>query len=231
MTLRFFAGGGLPPQSHEVLLVPPDGQGWYLTGMPWPDQPPFDEIGTYRAAVGPDGYERLAGLAEAVLAGREPDGRYADAGGESIRLDGRERSWSPRERSPGAQALIDAVRDAITAARAHPIAVARAVLAGDGVRLANRGQHALTVEDGEIRAGWGPADHAPSPLRLASGDATSVELPAALEPGAALSFPRGEPGPVTDAEFATLYALVGLRWRPDVPDEPPELDGWIIAGP
>jgi hypothetical protein len=231
VTLRFFAGGGLPPQSHEVLVVPPDGQGWYLTGMPWPEQPPFDEIGTYRAAVGPEGYDRLAGLAEAVLAGREPEGRYADTGGESIRLDGRERSWSPRERSPGAQALIDAVRSTIAAARDQPIAVARAVLGGDSVRLANCGERALAVEDGELRVGWGPADHPPSPLRLATADATPVELPATLEPGAALSFPRSEPGPVTDPEFATLYALVGLRWRPDVRGEPPELDGWIIAGP
>ena len=55
MSLRFFAGGGQPPQSHEVLLVEADGSGWYLTGLPWPEQPPFDEIGRYRVELGADG--------------------------------------------------------------------------------------------------------------------------------------------------------------------------------
>ena len=87
MSLRFFAGGGQPPQSHEVLLVEPDGTGWYLTGLPWPEQPPFDEIGRYRVELGAEGYERLAALARAVIAEPEPPAGYADSGDESVQLD------------------------------------------------------------------------------------------------------------------------------------------------
>ena len=37
--------------------------------------------------------------------------------------------------------------------------------------------------------------------------------------------------PSDDEDFVTPYALVSLRWRPGVPGEREELDGWIIAGP
>ena len=231
MTVRFFAGGGRPPQSHEVLLVPPDGDGWYLTGMPWPRQPPFDEIGVYRAELGADGYERLAALAAGVIAEPAPPRGHADAGGESVRWDGARASWRPGERSPAAEAFADAAREAITAARDRPIAVARAEMAGQRVSLTNRGDHALPVADGEIRAGWGPADHAPSPLRLASAAAVAIALPAELAPGASLDIPLPAAGPVEDEDLATPYALVSLRWRPQVPGERDELEGWMIAGP
>ena len=90
MSLRFFAGGGQPPQSHEVLLVEPDGEGWYLTGMPWPEQPPFDEIGRYRVELGAEGYERLAALARAVIAEPEPRRRVRGLG-ERVGAAGRGR--------------------------------------------------------------------------------------------------------------------------------------------
>ena len=231
MSLRFFAGGGQPPQSHEVLLVEADGEGWYLTGMPWPEQPPFDEIGRYRAELGAEGYERLAALARAVIAEPEPAAGYADAGTESVRLDDAEASWSPPERSPAAQALVDAAREAITAARARPDAVARAELGDGAVTLTNRGEHPLPVADGEVRAGWGPADQPPAPLRLAYAQPAAVTLPAELAPGDRLAFPLPAAAPDEDEDFTTPYALVSLRWRQGVAGEREEREGWMIAGP
>jgi hypothetical protein len=231
VSLRFFSGGGQPPQSHELLLVDPDGEGWYLTGMPWPEQPPFDEIGRYRVELGAAGYERLAALARAVIAEPEPPAGYADSGGESVRLDEAQASWGAPERSPAAQALIDAARAAIAAARDRPSAVARAELGEDRVTLSNRGDHPLTVSGGEVRAGWGPGDHAPAPLRLAYAEPAAVALPAELAPGDRLDLPLPHAAPDEDEDFTTAYALVSLRWRPGVPGERDELDGWMIAGP
>ena len=231
MSLRFFAGGGQPPQSHEVLLVEPGSEGWYLTGMPWPEQPPFDEIGAYRVELGTAGYERLAALARAVVAEPERPAGSADAGGEAVRIDDAEARWGARGRTAAAQALVDAAREAITAARARPHAVARAELADGQVSLSNRGDHALPVAGGELRAGWGPADHAPSPLRLAAAEPVAIALPAELAPGEALAFPLPAAGPDEDEDFTAPYALVSLRWRPQVAGERDELDGWIIAGP
>ena len=229
--LRFFAGGGQPPQSHEVLLVEPDGTGVYLTGMAWPEQPPFDEIGVYRVAPGADGHARLADLARAVVAEPAADAGHADAGGESVRVDGEEASWSPRERGPAAEAFVAAARAAIASARARPLAVARAEVGEAGLALRNRGERPLPVAQGEVRAGRGPADHAPSPLRLARAGPAAAEMPAALAPGAAVALPLPEPAPVTDDDFPAAYVLVHLRWRPEVPGEGDELDGWMIAGP
>jgi hypothetical protein len=231
VSLRFFAGGGQPPQSHEVLLAEPGGQGWYLTGMPWPEQPPFDEIGRYRVKLGAAGYERLAALARAVIAEPEPEAAYADAGGESVRLDEGQTSWAPRERSPAAQALVGAAREAIGAARDRPSAVVRAELGNGEVALSNRGDHPLPVANGELRAGWGPADHPPSPLRLASAAPVAVTLPAELAPGDRLVLPLPAAAPDEDEDFRTPYALVGLQWRPGVPGEGEEREGWMIAGP
>ena len=231
MSLRFFAGGGQPPQSHEVLLVEPGGEGWYLTGMPWPEQPPFDEIGRYRVELGAAGYDRLAALARAVIAEPEPAAGPTDAGGETARLDDAEASWSARGRSPAAQALVDAAREAITAARARPDAVVRADLGDGEVALSNRGDHPLPVADGELRAGWGPAEHPPSPLRLASAAPVAVTLPAELAPGDRLVLPLPAAVPDEDVDLHTPYALVGLQWRPGVPGEREEREGWMIAGP
>jgi hypothetical protein len=231
VSLRFFAGGGQPPQSHEVLRVAPGGAGWYLTGMPWPEQPPFDEIGVYRVELGAAGYERLATLARDVIAAPEAARGSADAGGESVRLDDAGARWGARGRSAAAQALADAAREAISAARARPHAVARAVLGEGEVALSNRGDHPLPVAEGELRAGWGRAERAPSPLRLAPAEPVAITLPAELSPGARLTFPLPGAAPDEDEEFTTPYALVSLRWRPGVPGERDELDGWVIAGP
>jgi hypothetical protein len=231
VSLRFFAGGGQPPQSHEVLLVEAGGDGWYVTGMPWPEQPPFDEIGVYRVELGEPGYARLAALARAAVAAPAGDPGFADAGGESLRADGAEAGWSPRARSDAAQAFVDAAREAITAGRERPVAVARASLAGGRVSLTNRGARPLPGAGGELRAGRGPADHGPSPLRLARREPAAVELPAELAPGSTLEVALPSPGPVEDEDFPAPYALVNLRWRPGVPGVREEIDGWMLAGP
>ena len=205
MTLRFAAGGGAPPQSHEVLRVDPGGDGRYLTGMPWPSQRPFDEIGVYVAATD---FARLAELARAVLAAPAPGGGHADAGGESVELDGAVASWGARDRSPAAEALVDAARAAIGAAREHPLAAVRAEAVDGGLVLRHRGERPLAGPD-------------PSPFAL----------PRVLAPGGSVPVALPAPPPVEDVDFATPYALIHLRWRPEVPGEPDELDGWMISGP
>ena len=192
MTLRFAAGGGQPPQSHEVLRLEPDGAGRYLTGMPWPEQRPFDEIGVYAAAAD---LAPLAELARAVLAAPAPAGGHADAGGESVELDGAAASWGARERGPAAQALVDAVRAVIGAAREHPLAAVRAEAADAGLLLRHRGERPLAVAAGEVHLGRGRAERAPSPLRLAGPDPAPFALPAVLAPGATVPVALPAPPP------------------------------------
>ena len=228
MTLRFAAGGGQPPQSHEVLRLDPGGDGRYLTGMPWPSQRPFDEIGVYVATAD---LGRLAELARAVLAAPPPGGGHADAGGESVELDGAAASWGARDRSPAAEAFVDAARAAIGAAREHPLAAVRAEAVDGGLVLRHRGERPLAVAAGEVHVGRGRLERPPSPLRLAGPDPSPFALPRVLAPGGSVPVALPAPPPVDDADFATPYALVHLRWRPEVPGEPDELDGWMISGP
>jgi hypothetical protein len=217
----------MPPQSHEVLLVRSDGSATYLTGMPWPDQEPFDEIGIYAADDVP--YRRLTDAARAAIAAGSGAQRYADSGGESIAIDGEEASWSPRARSGEAEALLSEMRAVIAIARAQPLAVAHAALGDDQVTLSNRGTRALSVTGGDVRAGWGPADRVASPLNLALARPLAVELPRELASGASVTLPLPSPGTVDDPAFATLNALVHVRWRPEVDGEPDELDGWMVT--
>ena len=131
MTLRFAAGGGQPPQSHEVLRLDPGGDGRYLTGMPWPSQRPFDEIGVYVATTD---LGRLAELARAVLAAPPPGGGHADAGGESVELDGAPASWGARDGARRPRRSSTRARAAIGAAREHPLAAVRARRGGRRAR-------------------------------------------------------------------------------------------------
>ena len=231
MTLEFRAAGGRPPASHEVLLVEPTGDAWYLTGMSWPAQPPFDEIGAYRVDLGRAEAERLAADARAAL--DAPRGRPgpADAGLELVRLDGRESDWSPEHRPPPAVRLVESARTAIAAAREHPWSVVQATLVDPTrVRLVNRGEHPLEVEGGELRAGWGRGTRTPSPLRIAERPPRESPLPGTLEPGRPVEAELGPAGTAEDDEYDAVYALVHLRWRPPVAAEGPWLDGWLVAG-
>jgi hypothetical protein len=231
VTLRFRAGGGRPPSSHEVLLVEDGGEAWYLTGLPWPRQPPFDEIGAYRRDVGAEAAGRLGDLARAVLAAPPaPDGP-ADAGLESVRLEGAEADWSPRRRPDAAEPFVEEARAVIAAVRERPWAAVQGVLGGGRLELRNRGLEPLAVEGIELRAGWGRSERAPSPLRLAERPSVELDLPPRLEPGATADFELPSPGEPEDDEYDRVYALAHLRWRPPVAGEGDRLDGWIVAGP
>ena len=158
-------------------------------------------------------------------------GGHADAGGESVELDGAAASWGARDRSPAAEAFVDAARAAIGAAREHPLAAVRAEAADGRLVLRHRGERPLAVAAGEVHVGRGRLERPPSPLRLAGPDPSPFALPRVLTPGGSVPVALPAPPPVDDADFATPYALVHLRWRPEVPGEPDELDGWMISGP
>jgi hypothetical protein len=230
VTLEFRAAGGRPPSHHEVLRVEPGGEASYLTGLPWPAQPPFDEIGAYRTDLGRETAERLAADARAAIGAQASPGP-ADAGLELVRHDGREAHWSPEHRPPPAARFVDAARTAIATAREHPWSVVRATLLdATRVRLVNRGTDPLAVEGAELRAGWGRRTRVPSPLRLAESPPIAWPLPARLEPGAPVEAELGPPGAPQDEDYDTVYALVHLRWRPPVAADGEWLDGWLVAG-
>lgn len=231
--LRFDAGGGRPPASHEVLIVEPDGEAKYLTGLPWPTQPPFDEIGAYRGRLDAALTGRLEAAARAVIEGPPGPPGPVDAGYESVRADGREAEWSPEARPPAASRLVDEARTAIALVRASPWAVVHGEIStGEPlVRLVNPGREPLAVEGGELRAGWGRRTRPASPLRLAERPPGALELPAALDPGESVLAQLGPAGEPEIDEYDTVYALVHLRWRPPVASEGEWLDGWLVAGP
>jgi hypothetical protein len=225
VSLELRVAGGRRPAAYEVLRVGPAGSAWYLTGLP--AQRPFDEIGAYRAELGPQADDLMA-LARTVLAAPEPPDGPADAGLELVRVDGGEASWSPQHRPEGGEELIEAARAAIAEAREHPWAVAGGSLDGRTLRLANRGEQPLAIRDGELRAGWGRSDRAPSALRLAPRPPLALQLPARLDPGAALEVELPDPGEPADDRYTAVYGLVHLRWQAQLVDE--WLDGWLVAG-
>ena len=227
MSLELRVAGGRRPAADEVLRVDPAGTAWYLTGLP--AQRPFDEIGAYRFDLGAD-RDALLALARTVLHAPEPPDGPADAGLELVRVDGGEASWSPEQRPDGGAALVEAARAAIAGARSHPWAVAGGSLRGRTLRLSNRGAHPLAIRDGELRAGWGRPGRAPSPLRLAPRPPRALELPARLDPGAALETELPDPGEPEDEVYTAVYGLVHLRWQPPVPGADEWLEGWLVAG-
>jgi hypothetical protein len=224
--LEFVVAGGRRPAAHEVLRVESAGLAWYLTGLP--ARRPFDEIGGYRLELGPDAHALVA-LARTVLRAPEPPDGPADAGLELVRVDGGEASWSPEHRPAGGEELFEAARGAIAAAREHPWAVAGGSLDGRTLRLVNRGAHPLAIRDGELRAGWGRPDRAPSALRLAPRPPRPLDLPARLEPGASIETELPDPGEPEDDGYTAVYGLVHLRWQPPLPGVDEWLDGWLVA--
>jgi hypothetical protein len=224
VSFELVVAGGRRPAAYEVLRVGPGGSAWYLTGLP--AQRPFDEIGAYHAELGPQA-DALVALARTVLQAPEPPDGPADAGLELVRVDGGEASWSPQHRPDGGEELVEAARAAIAEVREHPWAVSGGSLDGRTLRLVNRGEHALAIRDGELRAGWGRPDRAPSALRLAPRPPRALELPARLEPGAAVEVELPDPGEPEDDVYTAVYGLVRLSWQAQVVDE--WLDGWLVA--
>lgn len=232
--IRFRAGGGRPPRSHEVLLVGPDGA-WYLTGMPWPSQRPFDEIGAYRADLDAARAGRLEELARAAVEEpAAPDGD-PDLGTEAVRFGGSESRWSPERRSRAAETFVAAAREVIAELRTQPWGAARGRLHEGRLELVNPGEHPLVLGEGEAHVGFGRPDRPPSPLRLVVEPATALDLPSHLGPDApeirALPDP-GSPRPDYPGHDA-VYALVHLPFRSPLEGEGDEgwVDGWLLCGP
>ena len=232
--IRFRAGGGRPPRSHEVLLVEPEGA-WYLTGMPWPSQRPFDEIGAYRAELVAARSVRLEELARAAAAEPDAPGGDPDLGTEGVRCDGRESRWSPERRPPAAEAFVEAARELIAELRSRPWGAVRGRLHDARLELVNVGEHPLVLGDGEARAGFGRPDRPPSPLRLVERPATALDLPAQLDPDAPATFALPDPGapPADYPGHDAVYALVHLPFRSPLEGEGSKgwVDGWLVCGP
>jgi hypothetical protein len=227
VTLRYRYGGGRPPASLEVLLVGEDGTACYLAGNPWPKQPPFDEIGAYRA---PGDWARLEELARAVIgAGGSGSPWSADSGVEAVELDGASAGWDPDEPPGPAGAFVREVRAAIADVRESPVAAARAELTDAAVRLTNRGSEALQLETGALHLERREEVHAPSPLRLGRHPAHELDLPGSLAPGETVERPVELPG----GEGNLMTGLVHLRWKApfEVGEGDGPLDGWILLQP
>ncbi len=232
--IRFRAGGGRPPSSHEVLLVD-SGDAWYLTGMPWPQQPPFDEIGAYRADLGAGRAGRLEELARAAAAEGQVPLDDPDLGSERVRVGNAQARWSPDARRPAQEAFVAAAREAIAELRARPWSAARGRLHDESIELVNTGEHPLALAGAEVHVGYGRPDRPPSPLRLVVETATALDLPASLEPGATAAAGRPPAGAPLDDQpaFDAVYALVHLPFRSPVDDEGRDgwIDGWLVCGP
>jgi hypothetical protein len=232
--IRFRAGGGRPPRSHEVLLVGPEGA-WYLTGMPWPSQRPFDEIGAYRADLDAASVGRLEELARAAAGEPAGPGGEPDLGTEAVRFGGSESRWSPEGRSRAAEAFVAAAREVIAELRTRPWGAARGRLHEGRLELVNPGEHPLALGEGEAHVGFGRPDRPPSPLRLVVEPATALDLPSHLGPDApairALPDP-GSPRPDYPGHDA-VYALVHVPFRSPLEGEGNEgwVDGWLVCGP
>jgi hypothetical protein len=230
--VRFFAGGGLPPPGDEELVLGPDGTGGYVTGMPWPAQPPFDAIGAYRARADPPTFARLVDAARALVAAAAPAPALGsrDLGVEGVEVDGAVAAWIPDARPAPAEALVAAAREVIAAALEHPWAVARGVVRDGAVHVRGRGEEPLTLGfgDGEVRAGWGPPGDPPSPLELVAAPAAAIALPERLAPGAVVTAALPDPGP-RPAPGDAVHALVHLAFRSPVDGS--RVEGWLVAGP
>ena len=232
--IRFRAGGGRPPSSHEVLLVGPESA-WYLTGMPWPSQPPFDEIGAYHADLGAASAAGLEELARAAAEEPAAPGGDPDLGSEAVRFGGSESRWSPEARSHAAEAFVATAREVIAELRSQPWSVARGSLHDGRLELVNPGEHSLELGEGEAHVGFGRPDRPPSPLRLVVEPATALDLPSHLGPDAPAIRPLPDPGsPRPDyPDHDAVYALVHLPFRSPLEGEGSDgwIDGWLLCGP
>ncbi|NIR30200.1 MAG: hypothetical protein GWN84_12995 [Gammaproteobacteria bacterium] len=188
--LHYSHSGGAPPASLDVLTVSVDGTASYLAGNPWPQQPPFDELGWYAAAL-PEAMWRAIGAGARVAASSSAAGGgiQSDTGREffAVRVDGRvfTARCNPAHVAPVLSALRAAAHEAIRWLRGHPVRTVRGALALDDrapdrliVRLANRGREAFVLQGSaapgaelEIRAAIRPANggraaHTAAPDRL-----------------------------------------------------------------
>jgi hypothetical protein len=138
--------GGTEPGTMEWLVLERSGRATYAAANPWPRSAPFDEIGTYAAAV--DSLPDLLDLAR-VVAASEVTARTSssDAGIDYLDMFIDGQVWSGEwvaQRAPDAVGeLVDRLRATIDVVRAHPLRTLRAALVRGGygarLRLENRG--------------------------------------------------------------------------------------------
>jgi hypothetical protein len=217
-----------------VLLVGRESA-WYLTGMPWPRQKPFDEIGAYRSDISPDRVDQLEELAQAAAVEPAPGNGDPDLGVESVRFGNSESRWSPEQRTPAADTFVSAARELIGELRQRPWGAVKGRLHEGYLELVNPGEHALTLGEAEAHMGFGRPDRPPSPLRLVSQPAAALELPVLLDPDAPVVHTLREPGraPPDYPGHDAVYALVHLPFRSPLESEGDKgwIDGWLLCGP
>ena len=195
----------------------------YRTGNPWPEQPPYDEIGEYAGTFSAERLARVrAGLAR--LDGLAMPERGPDVGVHSLIAAGIDlefgRTTCPR-RSPSSSGSCVPGSASCASGRRCPRCgpASRSGTGGVVLRLEQRGERAFAVADDriEVRArDEGEAEWSRSPLPLlrqeprvlaASGEQT-------------LEIPPPAPG-------RTLRLLIGLTWTTE--DGP--VPGWILPEP
>lgn len=187
--VRYGVGGGAPPASSELLTVDSSGAATYVTGHPWPMQPPFDEIGTYAGPVGTDDADELTELLHR-LRGRGGEisaaPGYADAGLESLTVDWGDEQldvvWSPPRRPQPLDGVAIALRRLVAGLRDHPVSVLRAVRDDGCLRLENRGAEAFTLHRlaaDALAELWIGSESAGGPPELYVGEPVAVDAPEA----------------------------------------------------
>jgi hypothetical protein len=244
--IEFTAAGGQTPMTAEFLAVESDGAARYLTGNPWPDQPPFDEIGAYAGPLADATVNLLRGQAAEIGAARA---QLADAPREldsgAMQLTVRDAAeawtlaWGPYDAPAPLMALERMLRQAIRGLRAdHREATLAAMLdERDGklmLRLRNRGSEAFA---GRVDAVWLSQEHDDATAREAAGDpvelhhaepvaiAATVRLSGGAETSLSLDAPAPVPGRL-------LRALIGAHWMASWPERSPaKAEGWLLPEP
>jgi hypothetical protein len=201
--------GGMMPETLEVFWLRTDGVAEYVTGNSWPQQPPFDEIGHYRAVVSAEDRETLFRFVREAERELPPDGtaRSLDSGTEFFRacLDEKitEAAWSPSRSPAQYQLLSRQVRQLIARTRDAPLSTLQASFVsgngGDqiGLALQNRGREPFIFYD---------AQQADETLRI-QAHVRTVKVEAGRQ-----STP---PNPMFLAHLKPLSLSNALDWRPD----------------
>jgi hypothetical protein len=141
--------GGSPPSTFEVLTIRSDGEATYATGNPWPKQPPFDEIGTYREALSADDLELVrTWLRRAVPSAAEYStaSGSADAGLEYVEALLDETAivahWVPPMVPLSLEPVVDVLRKLVGRIRSNPVRTLQGRLEAS---LSASGKHRLRI--------------------------------------------------------------------------------------
>jgi hypothetical protein len=201
--------GGMMPETLEVFWIRADGVAEYVTGNSWPQQPPFDEIGHYRAVVSAEDRETLFRFVHEAERELPPDvtDRSLDSGTEFFRscLDEKimEAAWSPSRSPAQYQLLSRQVRQLIARTRNAPLSTLQASFVFGkgadqiGLALQNRGREPFIFYD---------AQQADEKLRI-----QAHVRPVKVEPG----LQSTPPNPLFLAHLKPLSLSNAPNWRPD----------------